>query len=116
MAVTEPLLRVDEIQGNVLRGFGTDRLLLLGYKVSNASVAKRWLAGLSPEVSSVRRVHETRLAQSAEVAVETSVFLNCAFSFFGLQQLGFRTDGIFEGLFRFPMATHVPSLVDLQND
>ena len=61
-APEEPVLAVDEIQGNVLPGFATRHQVFLGVRFDGSSVgaARRWLAALVPSVSTLGQVNDMR--------------------------------------------------------
>jgi Dyp-type peroxidase family len=114
-AENEPLLAVDEIQGNIVPGFGTAALTLLGLKLDpaagSATSARRWLRDLAPRVSTLRQVQAVREVRRA-VARSTGfrpdlpdVLLNVALSFPALGAFGLPTDAITDGAFLGGMAS-----------
>lgn len=62
----EPLLAVDEIQGNVLVGFNKDHQHLLAVNLADLAAGRRWLARLLPSVSTMHQVFEFNQSFSAE--------------------------------------------------
>ena len=54
------MLAVDEIQGNVLPGFGSFVQTLLGIRFEDADSARRWLSDVVPAVSTLRQVNDAR--------------------------------------------------------
>lgn len=52
----EPLLEVDDIQGNILAGFNKDRQLLIVLAIDDRAAAKTWLARIAPHISTVSEV------------------------------------------------------------
>src|SRR6185295_19978407 len=61
-APVEPVLDIDEIQGNILPGFGSRYQVLLGLKVNEGQTAdaRSWLARLVPSLASLRDVNTLR--------------------------------------------------------
>lgn len=109
--VPEPVFDVHQIQGNILRGFDTASLALVGVRFGPVDAARRWLAGVLPRVSSLAAVHASRLARSAGADTTGEILLNIAFSARALENLGLdvaRTDP----LFRQPMGAVAGSLFD----
>ena len=47
-APIEPLLEVDEIQGNIFPGFMKPRMAVMALTIGDAVSARKWLAGLVP--------------------------------------------------------------------
>lgn len=107
-ASEEPILAMDEIQGNVIPGFGTQHIILLGLRVlpDQSSAAKVWLRDLTPLITSAAEAWHARevrraVAKATGVAPpREGVLLNVALSFEGAQLLGLPTDTIGDGLFR----------------
>jgi Dyp-type peroxidase family len=52
----EPVLPLDDIQGNVIPGFNKRHQRLLGLRISDLGAAKRWLARIAPEVTTAAEV------------------------------------------------------------
>jgi Dyp-type peroxidase family len=107
-ALEEPVLAVDDIQGNILPGFNTEHLALLGLRirVGEEAAARLWLGDLRPIVTSFSDAWAAREVRRA-VALATGVppprpgvFLNVALSFDALAPLGLPTAAIPAGLFR----------------
>lgn len=111
MAVAEPVLDVDEIQGNTLRGFDTACVALVGVRFGETDATRAWLAQLTPHVSTLAAVHAFRLARSAGSDVSRELLLNLAFSAKGLEALGFDCRSL-DSLFRQPMGAVAGSLSD----
>ena len=104
MFENEPVLAIDEIQANILRGFGSRYLHLAGYKMDQPEAAKPWIAALADRLSTVSQVHQHRLLRSRDFAeVSRVVLLNAALSFKGLELLGVDVTRVADGLFRKPM-------------
>lgn len=113
-ASDEPVLSVDEIQGNVLPGFGTAYLVLLYLKFDDAeggaSSARRWLNRFAPRITSLGQMNAVREVRRS-VARATGarpklpdVLINVALGFTALSPLGLETDRITDGPFIDGMA------------
>ncbi len=110
---SEPLLDAQDIQGNILRGFDTDYLELVGLKIDDRDLARSWLAGLGPRIASLAMVHDYRLRRSSgDPQTLTEVLVNAALSRYGLEALGFGHLAIGEGFFNLSMGRHAGSLGD----
>ena len=61
-APEEPVLAADEIQGNVVPGFGSLHQAFIGVRFDHGNVdgARRWLAGLIPSISTLAQVNDAR--------------------------------------------------------
>jgi Dyp-type peroxidase family len=114
----EPVLAMDEIQGNVIPGFGTKRLELIGLRIAAGrdADARRWLRELTPLITTAAHAWHARevrraVARSTGIAPpRDGVFLNVLLSHDGASLLGLPTAGIHESLFRSGM-----SRADLQD-
>jgi Dyp-type peroxidase family len=79
--MTDRPLELDDIQGDILGGFNTDIQSLVGFTARDAdgpAKAAQWLAGLSPEVTSVAQVRAQREAMKADPADPTLTWLGVA--------------------------------------
>ncbi len=115
MATVEPLLDTEAIQGNVLRGFNSQQLALLGLRLpASEPDARAYLRSLAGRLTSLRSVHVLRLAQSAGMSPPGAgaILLNVALSFPGVVRLGLTTDGILDRFFRVPMGSVAGELND----
>jgi Dyp-type peroxidase family len=123
----EPELAVDEIQGNVLPGFGTAGQILLGVKIepseAGAAAARRKLAALAPRVSTLRQVHTLRevrraVARSAGTKpVLPDVLFNVVLVHAALAPLGLPADAISDGPYVGGMAhTNLQDPINAQGD
>lgn len=91
----EPILELEDIQGNVIPGFKKDSQHFIFLRIVNADLAKRWLKNLAPRLSSAKEVHDAHLlwkGMRRKLGREPDnldfLFLNCAISAQGLQKLG----------------------------
>jgi Dyp-type peroxidase family len=92
-ASDEPVLRVNNIQGNILGGFSKDFQTLLFLEIEKPDAFKRWLktqikfiATASEVIAFNRLFKATRKRRNGEGAVK-STWVNIAFSFEGLKKL-----------------------------
>jgi Dyp-type peroxidase family len=106
----EPVLEVDEIQGNILGGFNKDHQALLPFRFASdapsVSAARTWIAKLLSQITWLRTVaaykhtRELRIqAEGVEPRDMPVVWLNLAFSYPGLRKLTPEADA-FEPIFR----------------
>jgi Dyp-type peroxidase family len=99
-APEEPVLEVDEIQGNIVPGFMKPKMGVLALAVGDVSEARRWIGALVPHITTLAGVMPSRMRVRAErlarrvVAGHTDVvdelddrWLNIAFSYQGLATL-----------------------------
>lgn len=90
----EPLLDIDDIQGNVLAGFDTDHQEFVFLRITDPVAARRWFAYQADRVTTTR-----------QVLAGAPPYLGIAFSYAGLAKLvpdaaGFRDIAFKEGLHR----------------
>lgn len=106
----EPLLAVDEIQGNVLPGFGANFMTFIGLKIAAGAEAsaRRWLRSLEPCVTTLRQmttVREVRRAVARATGIRPAMpdlLLNVALSYSALEAFGLDVSGV-EPIFRRSM-------------
>jgi Dyp-type peroxidase family len=93
-SIREPLLAVNDIQGNTLVGFNKDHQFLLALKIHDVPAARQWLRRIVPEISSMAEVYQfstlfrmlrARLGRDPVGLVAT--WVNIAFSHDGLAAL-----------------------------
>jgi Dyp-type peroxidase family len=93
-AIREPLLAVDEIQGNVLAGFNKDHQLLIALAIRDVASARRWVRRISGAINSTAevlrfnalfRMLRARLGSDPPGLVAT--WANVAFSHGGIAKL-----------------------------
>lgn len=70
-ASNEPLLAVDEIQGNVLPGFAAGFITFVGLKIvaGGEAAARQWLSNLSREITTLGQMHTVREVRRAVARV-----------------------------------------------
>jgi Dyp-type peroxidase family len=111
-ATDEPLLEVDDIQGNILAGFNKDHQLLVALRVHDRAAAKAWLSRVEPFIATLGEVGQfnrlfrakrRRLGHDPIGLIAT--WANIAFSHDGLAKLmspadadGISDDGFKQGL------------------
>ncbi|UOQ54333.1 Dyp-type peroxidase [Hymenobacter cellulosivorans] len=99
----EPVLELDDIQGNIFPGFKKDNQHFLFFRITEPTAARAWLKALAPRLSSASEVsvaHALWKHMRRRLAHEPNnldfLFLNCAFSAAGLQTLGIEGVAEFE--------------------
>ncbi|HSK76490.1 MAG TPA: hypothetical protein VLQ45_08515, partial [Thermoanaerobaculia bacterium] len=87
-APAEPVLAVENIQGNILAGFNKDHQTLLFLKVQNVADFRRWLGELIPFIATTSEVltfnwlfKEIRRRRKAETRAVQATWINIALSF-----------------------------------
>ncbi|MCU5132282.1 Dyp-type peroxidase [Bacillus cereus] len=95
MALNEPIIEIDDIQGNSLAGFNKDFQNLLFFKITQPDTAKKWIRDLAPQISSLNEVLQfNNLFKSLRVRLNgedphglAATWVNIAFTFEGLKKL-----------------------------
>lgn len=114
----EPLLAIDETQGNILPGFGRPVQLLVGLRFTNAGAARSLLRDLLPKVTPLCAVYEHRLRRKEFFAASIPMprlnarWMNVALSVDGLRILGDETIADLDTAFRLGMAARSRGLGD----
>jgi Dyp-type peroxidase family len=90
----EPVLAIENIQGNILAGFNKDQQTLLFLKIQNANDFRRWLSELIPFIATTAEVlafnrlfKEIRRRRGIETHTVQATWINIALSFAALQAL-----------------------------
>lgn len=93
-AIAEPLLAVDEIQGNILGGFNKDHQALIFASFGGIESAKSWLRSNLEKITYLREVSAYRRARKAHIRRYgdepegmTALWQTVAFTFQGLGKL-----------------------------
>src|SRR5579883_467282 len=114
----EPVLRVNNIQGNILGGFNKDYQTLLFLEIENPEAFKRWLKIQIPFIATVSEVLAfnrlfkfTRKRRGLEGAVK-STWVNIAFSFEGLKKLTNDADAFIDTSFKAGLTARAKDLND----
>ncbi|MEM5650996.1 hypothetical protein AAHB57_30270 [Bacillus cereus] len=88
----EPLLHVDQIQGNILGGFNKDFQQFLFFEIVDPNLAKQWIQSISSRISTTQEVVTfNRLYQmmwarrGSEPTGLIATWMNIAFSYAGLK-------------------------------
>ncbi|MBI4488861.1 MAG: Dyp-type peroxidase [Deltaproteobacteria bacterium] len=91
----EPVLELNDIQGNIVPGFKKDSQHFVLLRVIDAQLARNWLRGLAPRLSSAREVRDAhtvwkgmRRKLGRDPDNLDFLFVNCAISAAGLRKLG----------------------------
>lgn len=118
-APEEPVLRVHEIQGNILPGFGALGQVLLGVRFEKTELpaVRRWIRFLIPMVSTLAQVNDfrnlrRRAFRRSEPRLPSPVWANVAFSQLGLNLLAGETERIRDAAFKQGMAARSAELGD----
>lgn len=105
----EPVLDLDEIQGNILVPFGTPFQTYLYLAFDDPAATRAWLASVIPHVPSTRALLARRRAARAG---RTRAVAGLAFSSAGLDALGHRADSVLDVAFQDGLGVRSPLLGD----
>ncbi|GET41978.1 Dyp-type peroxidase [Microseira wollei] len=90
----EPILEVNEIQGNVLPGFNKNYQTLLFLKINSKELTKSWLRQVQPQIATLEEVFAfnatykaIRKRRGAHTETVQATWINIAFTFDGLKKL-----------------------------
>lgn len=115
----EPILEVEDIQGNVIPGFNKPHQALVFVGVREPATALPWIAHLAARVTSAHDVLEFRRARRFALSSANlfppsvaSSWLNIAFSASGLEKLGIAVSAFGDPAFRADMHGRVDLLGD----
>ncbi len=118
-APAEPVLAVEEIQGNIVPGFNTLHQRLIGLKIPPDGIdsARAWLRKIVPLVSTLAQVNEfrnvrRRALRRGEPRPPSPVWTNVALNVTGLQRLGLDVEPIRDRSFKQGLAQLSGSLGD----
>lgn len=119
LVTQEPVLELNEIQGNVLPGFNKPYEGFVFLEIRDATGAKLWLKQQASRITSAANVigfrHARRLALRSDglsVPRVSSAWLNLAFSAAGLRKLGIDTEAFHDPAFRAGMQARSGMLGD----
>src|SRR5919201_104631 len=117
-ASEEPVLHMDEIQGNVVAGFNKDFQTLLFLRIEDVPSFKAWLADFASLVATAEEVFafnrlfkRTRDRRGYSGSVKAS-WINIAFSHAGLANLTDDADAFADASFKTGMAAQSAALGD----
>jgi Dyp-type peroxidase family len=120
-AIEEPLLDIDQIQGNVFPGFNKPHQALLGLVIEDAARAKGWLKDIAGEIATVRSVMEDRkvhralkrrLGHRPSAADHTATHVGIGFSYSGMLRLRRDAQSFESDAFRLGLPQRSPLLGD----
>ena len=90
----EPVLDVNEIQGNIIPGFNKDHEILLFFEIVDASQAKKWIGLVSSQISTLYEVLNFKKVYKSlkhrlggEPSNIEATWTNIAFSYDGMKKL-----------------------------
>ncbi|PIE92146.1 peroxidase [Bacillus fungorum] len=90
----EPLLHVDQIQGNILGGFNKDFQQFLFFEIVDPNLTKQWIQSISSQISTTQevvmfnRLYQMMWARrGSEPTGLIATWMNIAFSYAGLKKL-----------------------------
>lgn len=90
----EPVLDMNNIQGNILAGFNKDHQTLLGFLIGDRNKAKEWIKLISNRISTLYEVYYfnkifkyERSRQKSETTGPRATWINIAFSYNGMKIL-----------------------------
>ena len=90
----EPVLNVNDIQGNIIPGFNKDHETLLFFEIVDANQAKKWIEPVSNQISTLyevqnfKKVYRSRkLRLGKEPSELVATWTNIAFSYDGMKKL-----------------------------
>ena len=90
--IKEPELEIKNIQGNIMPGFNKDFQMLLFLKIVDVSKFKHWLGILTPSVTTTAQVLDFRCQLTKSAPPPSATWVNIAFSYTALQELGVLKD------------------------
>jgi Dyp-type peroxidase family len=115
----EPVLSLYEIQGNSLAGFKKDEEMLLFLSITDAALAKTWLAQIAPHIATMAEVMQfNRLFKQAKArrygreGTVKSTFINIGLSFQGLKKLTPEAEAFTDEAFKAGLASRSAQLGD----
>src|SRR2546430_606948 len=117
----EPVLELDEIQGNSIAGFNKDFQTHLYVRIDGSARARKWIADLAPYLSSAREVQSfnqlyrrMRLRRHARPRGFVATWINIAFSAEGIVKLRGEAEGdeFLDEAFKAGLASRAESLGD----
>jgi hypothetical protein len=100
-ATTEPQLRTDQIQSNIIPGFLNDHRTMLFLQIKDVNAFRVWLKALIPFLATADEVlvlnrlfKEMRFRRQTECNTVKATWINVAFSFAGLQKINKQANGL----------------------
>lgn len=114
-ATEEPLLEVDDIQGNILGGFKKEFQAVVFIKVADVTAFKAWLSLIRPRVTSSAEVIRHRRFDATNLRAEqapAATWINIALSFRALRLLTPDADSFADEAFKEGLVRRSPLLGD----
>jgi Dyp-type peroxidase family len=116
----EPVLAIDQIQGNIVAGFTKDFQTLMFLEIVDVPSFKRWLESQVPFIATTAEVlafnrlfKEIRARRKEDSSAVKATWVNIAFSHDGLEQLvGAEADNFTDDSFKAGLAARSESLGD----
>ncbi|MEH2423958.1 MAG: Dyp-type peroxidase [Nostoc sp.] len=117
-APDEPILNVNNIQGNILGGFNKDYQALLFLEIENPNAFKQWLESqinfiaTASEVIAFNRLFKSSKQRQGREGTVKATWVNIAFSFEGLKKLTKDADSFTDASFKAGLAARAVDLND----
>ncbi|MEH2296558.1 Dyp-type peroxidase [Nostoc sp.] len=117
-APNEPVLNVNNIQGNILGGFNKDYQALLFLEIENPNAFKQWLESqidfiaTASEVIAFNRLFKSCRKRRGREGTVKATWVNIAFSFEGLKKLTNDADAFKDTSFKAGLAKRAVDLKD----
>ncbi|MEH2033038.1 MAG: Dyp-type peroxidase [Nostoc sp.] len=117
-APNEPILNVNNIQGNILGGFNKDYQALLFLEIENPNAFKHWLESqidfiaTASEVIAFNRLFKSARKRRGREGAVKATWVNIAFSFEGLKKLTNDADSFTDESFKAGLAARAADLND----
>ncbi|MEH1892888.1 MAG: Dyp-type peroxidase [Nostoc sp.] len=117
-APNEPILNVNNIQGNILGGFNKDYQALLFLEIENPNAFKQWLElqidfiATASEVIAFNRLFKSSRKRRGREGTAKATWVNIAFSFEGLKKLTNDADSFTDTSFKTGLAAKASELSD----
>ena len=118
-ASAEPVLDMDEIQGNIIPGFQKDFETLLFLRITDPQQCKEWIKHMTPFIATAEEVltfnrlfKQIRYRRGYEAGAVKATWVNMAFSFPGLKKLRPDVDQFTDQAFKDGLAAHSKDLGD----
>ncbi|MEH1798712.1 MAG: Dyp-type peroxidase [Nostoc sp.] len=117
-APNDPILNVNNIQGNILGGFNKDYQALLFLEIENPNAFKHWLESqikfiaTASEVIAFNRLFKSSKERRGREGTVKATWVNIAFSFEGLKKLTNDADAFTDTSFKAGLAARAVDLND----
>ncbi|MEH2155119.1 Dyp-type peroxidase [Nostoc sp.] len=117
-APNDPILNVNNIQGNILGGFNKDYQALLFLEIENPNAFKHWLESqikfiaTASEVIAFNRLFKSSKERRGREGTVKATWVNIAFSFEGLKKLTNDADSFTDTSFKAGLAARAVDLND----